>query len=144
MDSPDTPRLVNRGAIDIVMGLEMKKQRRREKLYEKHCKLKAQREKHHHQHHDHNHHHHHRHGYANCFMSKKGKGAEKMRNMVIGEKSRKNSTVLFQPPIVDPDFHRFGDFDDMDANATPVATNGVNVPAAETADTGMDVHMMSY
>lgn len=34
--------LPTRGAIDIVKGLEKKRQRRREKLLEKHCRLKEQ------------------------------------------------------------------------------------------------------
>jgi Protein of unknown function (DUF2457) len=148
LDTPETPRLVNRGAIDIVMGLEMKKRRRREKMYEKHCKLKAQREKNHqnhHHHHDHHHHHQKHGGYAKCFLAKKGKGAEKMREMVTGEKSRKNSTILFQAPIIDPGFRRFGELDEMEQNATPIAINGVNVPnSTATVDNGADVHMMSY
>jgi len=135
-----TPRIVNRGAIDIVMGLEMKKQRRREKLYEKHCKLKAQREK--------QHEHHHKHGVPSGVLPKKtGKGAEKMREMVTGGKVRKGSTVFIAPPIV------FGpqsdEIDDLEKNATPIAGNGgLKVPSVGPVDQDglgpTDVHMMSY
>jgi len=62
-DDDNTPRF-NRGAVDIVMGLERKRERRREKLYEKHCRQKAHKHK-----------------------DKKpapGKGAEKMRDLGIG------------------------------------------------------------
>jgi hypothetical protein len=62
-DMDNTPRVVNRSAIDIVMGLEKKRDRRREKLYERHCRLKAQREK---------------------KPMTKGKGAEKMRDLGLG------------------------------------------------------------
>jgi len=64
-DGDNTPRF-NRGAIDIVMGLEKKRQRRREKLYKLHCrKTKA----------------------AQKGKERKvapGKGAEKMRDLGLG------------------------------------------------------------
>jgi hypothetical protein len=62
-DMDNTPRVLNRSAIDIVMGLEKKRERRREKLYERHCRLKAQQEK---------------------KPLTKGKGAKKMRDLGLG------------------------------------------------------------
>jgi len=60
-DTP-TDALPTRGAIDIVKGLEKKRQRRREKLFEKHCRLKGKsRDKKH--------------------FVLPGKGAERMREM---------------------------------------------------------------
>jgi hypothetical protein len=40
-DETQTDALPTRGAIDIVKGLEKKRQRRKEKLYEKHCRMRA-------------------------------------------------------------------------------------------------------
>jgi len=63
-----------RGAIDIVKGLEQKRQRRREKLYQKHCrKAGKQQEK----------------------KPQPGKGAERMRElgMELAGKRGKNDTV---------------------------------------------------
>jgi hypothetical protein len=39
-DETQTDALPTRGAIDIVKGLEKKRQRRKEKLYEKHCRMR--------------------------------------------------------------------------------------------------------
>lgn len=84
-DDDNTPRF-NRGAVDIVMGLERKRQRRREKMYEKHCRLKAQKHK-----------------------DKKpapGKGAEKMRDLGIGlnaYRGKKSAAVADQADGEEPD-----------------------------------------
>jgi len=59
----NTPCVLNHSAIDIVMGLEKKRERRREKLYERHCRLKAQQEK---------------------KPLTKGRGAKKMRDLGLG------------------------------------------------------------
>lgn len=62
-EDDNTPRF-NRQAVDIVMGLERKRARRREKLYEKHCRKAAKtKEK---------------------KTVKPGKGAERMRDLGIG------------------------------------------------------------
>jgi hypothetical protein len=60
-DNENTPR-VNRGAIAIVMGLERRKNRRRERLYDKHCRAKAKNEK---------------------KPVAKGRGAERMRDLGV-------------------------------------------------------------
>jgi hypothetical protein len=65
-DQDNTPRF-NRGAIDIVRGLEKKRQRRHEKLLEKHCRKAGKSAKHPHKKH-----------------IQPGKGAERMRDLGIG------------------------------------------------------------
>lgn len=40
-DETQTDALLTRGAIDIVKGLEKKRQRRKEKLFEKHCRMRS-------------------------------------------------------------------------------------------------------
>jgi hypothetical protein len=65
-DQDNTPRF-NRGAIDIVRGLEKKRQRRHEKLLEKHCRKAGKSAKHHHK-----------------KQIQPGKGAERMRDLGIG------------------------------------------------------------
>lgn len=65
-DDDNTPRF-NRGAIDIVMGLNMKRRRRREKLVERQTRLKAKEQK--------------------ARLQKplaRGKGVEKMRDLGLG------------------------------------------------------------
>ncbi|GAB7358600.1 hypothetical protein MBLNU230_g2660t1 [Neophaeotheca triangularis] len=85
-NSSDAPK---RGAIDIVKGLENKRQRRKEKLYQKHCAKAAERGGRHH-------HHHHGGGGGQAagaegvaagggggrgYRVKPGKGAERMREI---------------------------------------------------------------
>jgi len=65
-EDDNTPRF-NRGAIDISMGLEKKRERRREKTYERHCRMKASQQK----------------GKERKQLAP-GKGAEKMRYLGLG------------------------------------------------------------
>jgi Protein of unknown function (DUF2457) len=65
-EDDNTPRF-NRGAIDISMGLEKKRERRREKMYERHCRMKASQQK----------------GKERRQLAP-GKGAEKMRYLGLG------------------------------------------------------------
>ena len=60
-DNDDVSQLTTRGAIDIVKGLEKKRQRRREKLYQKHCNRAVKDREHR--------------------RPKPGKGAERMREV---------------------------------------------------------------
>jgi hypothetical protein len=62
-DNENTPR-VNRGAIAIVMGLERRRDRRRERLYDRHCRAKAK-------------------GGRDKPVAK-GRGAERMRDLGVG------------------------------------------------------------
>jgi len=61
-----TDNLPTRGAIDIVKGLEKKRQRRREKMYEKYCRLRSKGKERKHQH-----------------VTLPGRGAERMKEMGV-------------------------------------------------------------
>jgi len=65
-EETQTDALPTRGAIDIVKGLEKKRQRRKEKLFEKHCRLRNKSKN------------------VKQHVVLPGKGAEKMRRMGEG------------------------------------------------------------
>lgn len=77
-DQDNTPRF-NRQAVDIVMGLEKKRARRREKMHEKLCRKAAKK--------------------GDKKPIQKGKGAERMRDLGIGlnEYRGRKTTVIPQP-----------------------------------------------
>jgi len=108
-----TPRF-NRGAIDIVMGLEKKRERRREKLYRMHCrKTKAAAHK------------------GKDRKVAPGKGAEKMRDLGLGLNAyRGKGPAVVSKPRLESDVVR---------TARDGAEGVVNSVVA-----GQQVHMMSY
>ncbi len=108
------------------MGLEKRKQRRKEKLYEKHCKLKAQKEK------MHQHHLQHQQKVQMELAAKKGKGAQKMREMVT--KAKLTGQMQWKNP--------FEGGKNADLEVTP--KGAIQMPKKENVEGDMDVHMMSY
>jgi hypothetical protein len=132
-DQCQTPKIVNRGAIDIKMGLETKRQRRREKMYEKHCKLRERREK-----------------LLEENLQKsgiipsgllpafKGKGCERMREMVTGGKAGKVKT---QAPNVGTALEPSQSVSQM--SQTPIGVMPMDIQMVQSKGEA-DVHMMSY